>query len=157
MKEEQLTFWLEELPASHSVSQDSEEVLVTAEETSHSHICEWLINYVLDGQSGKTSLVSCHQEEDGTLVPSSGRWLNSGIAVHGECWTLKTSESPKDAEECFLSDVLQETGEILPKYYLSPVAAAGILRRAERRGKKIPDHLYQALLEVSTRNAEEES
>ena len=157
MKEEQLTFWLEELPASHSVSQDSEEVLAIAEETSHSHICEWLINYVLDGQSGKTSLVSCHQEEDGTLVPSSGRWQNSGIAAHGECWTLKTLESPRDADECFLSDVLQEIGEIHPRFYLSSRAATGILRRADKRGKKIPDHLYQALQEVSTRNAEEES
>ena len=82
-----------------------------------------------------------------TLVPSSGRWLNSGIAVHGECWTLKTLESHKDAEECFLSDVLQETGEILPRYYLSPVAAAGILKRAERRKKHIPEPLRKALQE----------
>jgi len=148
MKEEQLTFWSEEHPASHSVSQDSEEVLATAEGTSHSHICEWLINYVLDGQSGKTSLASCHQEEGGTLVPSSGRWLNSGIAVAGECWTLKTSESHKDADECFLSDVLQEIGEIQPRYYLSNTAAAGILKRAEKRGKKIPEALLNALLEI---------
>jgi len=86
---------------------------------------------------------------DGTLEPSSGRWLNSGIAVAGECWTLKTSESHSDAEECFLSDVLQETGEILPRYYLSPTAAAGILKRAEKRGKKMPDALKDALLTTS--------
>ena len=150
MKEEQLMFLWEELPVSHSASQDSEEVLQTAEETFHSHICEWLINYVLDGQSGKTYLVSCRQEEDGTLVPSSGRWMNSGIAVAGECWTLKTSESHSGAEECFLSDVLQEIGEIQPRYYLSPVAAAGILKRAEKRGKKIPEALLNALLETKS-------
>jgi len=84
------------------------------------------------------------------LVPSSGRWMNSGIAVAGECWTLKTSESHKDAEECFLSDVLQEIGEIQPRYYLSPTAAAGILKRAEKRGKKIPEALLNALLETKS-------
>ena len=148
MKEEQLTFWSEERPASRSVLQECEEGLEMIGEISRSPICEWLIGSVLDGQSGKTCLASCHQTEDGTLVPSSGRWLNSGIAVRGECWTLKTSESHSDAEDCFLSDVLQETGEILPRYYLSPTAAAGILKRAEKRGKTIPDALLNALLDT---------
>lgn len=146
MEQDQLTFWLVERPASRSLLQECAEGLAMIEEISRSPICEWLTDCVLDGQSGKTSLASCHQTEDGTLVPSSGRWLNSGIAVHGECWTLKTSESHSDAEECFLSDVLQETGDILPQYYLSPVAAAGILKRAERRKKKIPEALEKALL-----------
>ena len=149
MNQETLTFWSEERPASHSASQDCVEDLAMTEATSRSPICEWLTDYVLNGAFGKTSPVSCHPTEDGTLVPSSGRWLNSGIAVHGECWTLKTSESHSDAEECFLSDVLQETGEILPRYYLSSRAAAGILKRAEKRGKKIPEALETALLSTS--------
>ena len=159
MKEDQLTFWLEEHPASHSASQDCAEDLAMIEETSHSPICEWLTDTVLDGQSGKTSPAYCHQTVDGTLEPSSERWLNSGIAVHGECRTLKTSESHRDAEECFLSDVLQETGEIQPRYYLSPVAAQGILKRAERRGKKVPEPLRKALQEcvdsVTTKSTEQ--
>ena len=149
IKEDQLTFWSEEHLASLFPSQDSEEALVTQEETSHSHIAEWLTNYVLDGQCGKMSPVSCLREEDGTLAPSSGRWLNSGIAFHGECWTLKTSESHSDAEECSLLDVLQEIGGIQPKYYLSSRAAQGILRRAERRNKTIPPRLKEALLECA--------
>ena len=147
MNQETSTSWSGEHPVNRSLSLECEVDSQTVGEISHSHICEWLINYVLNGQSGKTSLASCHQQGEETLVPSSGRWLNSGIAVHGECWTLKTSESHKDAEECFLSDVLQETGEILPKYYLSPVAAAGILKRAERRKKHIPEPLRKALQE----------
>ena len=30
------------------------------------------------------------------MVPSSGRWLNSGMASPGESWTLNTSEFPSD-------------------------------------------------------------
>ena len=63
----------------------------------------------------------------------------------GECWTLNSSEYPSDAVECSLSDVLEESGEQLRKYYLSPKAAAGILRRSERRGKKLPEPLAAAL------------
>jgi len=61
---------------------------------------------------------------------------------------LNTSVWPKDVKECFLSDVLQD-GNIQQKYYLSPKACQGILRRAEKRGKKLPNQLYQALLTVS--------
>lgn len=155
--EDQLTFWSEEHLVSHFPLPVLEAGLEMREETSPLPICEWLTNYVLSGQSGKTSLASCHRTEEGILEPSSGRWLNSGTASHGECWTLKTSESPNDAEECSLLDVLVETSEILPRYYLSPTAAAGILRRAERRNKTVPPRLYQALLEVSTRSVEEAS
>ena len=143
----QLTFWSEEHLVNHFPLPVSGAGLEMHEETSPSPICEWLTNYVLSGLSGKTSPVSCHRTEDGTLEPSSGRWLNSGTAAHGECWTLKTSESPNDAEECFLSDIIQEIGEIHPRYYLSPVASAGILKRAERRNKTIPPALRQALQE----------
>jgi hypothetical protein len=64
------------------------------------------------------------------------------------CLMLKTSESHKGAEECLLSDVL-EVGNLQQKYYLSPKACQGILNRAEKRGKKLPKALYQALLTVS--------
>jgi len=82
-------------------------------------------------------------------VPSSGRWLNSGMASPTECWTLSTSESPSAAVVSSLSDVL-ETGPHLLKYCLSPKAAVGILRRAERRGRTLPGALMQALEAVSS-------
>ena len=39
--------------------------------------------------------------------------------------------------------------EVPAKYYLSPKACAGILRRAERRGKTLPPHLEAALRSVA--------
>jgi len=152
MNQETLTFWSGEHPVSRSLLQECEEGLEILEAIYPSPICEWLIGSVLDGQSGKMSPVYCHPMADGTLVPSSGRWLNSGIAAHGECWTLKTSESHSGAEECFLSDVLQDTGAILPRYYLSPTAAAGILRRAEKRKQKLPEVLLNALQETKNQH-----
>jgi len=61
-----------------------------------------------------------------------------------EYWTLSTSEYPKDGVACSLSDIL-ETGDVPQRYYLSAKACRGILRRAERRGRKLPEHLAAAL------------
>lgn len=52
-------------------------------------------------------------------------------------------ESPSAAVESHLWQILEEHPH--PKYYLSAKACAGILRRAERRGKKLPEMLHQAL------------
>ena len=60
------------------------------------------------------------------------------------CLMLNTSVWPKDVKECFLSDVL-EIGSLPQKYYLSPKACQGILRRAESRGKILPIALQKAL------------
>jgi len=67
-----------------------------------------------------------------------------GYGVDTGFLTLNISECHKDAGVCSLSDVL-ETGEVQPKFYLSPKACAGILRRAETRGKKLPTALQKAL------------
>ena len=47
-----------------------------------------------------------------------------------------------------LSEIL-ETRPVHPKYSLSPKACAGILRRAEKRGKKLPEQLRLALEQVA--------
>jgi len=96
----------------------------------------------------KMSLVSCHQTEDETWEPLSGRWLSSGMGSLTEFWTLKTSESPNVVVECSLSDVLETQGPHLQKYLLSAKACSGILRRASRRDKKLPERLEQALRAV---------
>lgn len=90
------------------------------------------------------SLASCHRTEDGTLVPSSGRWNSSGMGGPTGSWTLNTSEFPNAVVESSLSQVL-EVGTLPPRFFLSPKACAGILRRAERRGKQLPPMLEQAL------------
>ena len=66
----------------------------------------------------------------------------------GESWMPNTSAWPNDASVCSLSQIL-ETGPIPPKYFLSGKACAGILRRAERRGKELPEALRSALAAVA--------
>jgi hypothetical protein len=61
--------------------------------------------------------------------------------------TLNTLEFPNVVVESLLLDVL-ETGDVPPKFFLSPVACAGILRRAEKRGKTLPEPLRVALQQV---------
>src|SRR5690606_9855868 len=68
----------------------------------------------------------------------------------GAFWTPNISACPNDAVESSLSHIL-ETGAHLRKYCLSPKAAAGILRRAERRGKRLPEPLAAALAAVAGR------
>ena len=62
----------------------------------------------------------------------------------GESSMPNISEWPNDADVCLLSQVLEQ-GLIHQKYYLSATACAGILRRAEKRGKKLPEQLVDAL------------
>ena len=57
-----------------------------------------------------------------------------------------TSESLRDADVSSLSEVLQMNAP--EKYSLSAKACRGILRRAEKRGKVLPDMLKEALMEV---------
>jgi hypothetical protein len=66
-------------------------------------------------------------------------------------WTLNGSEhngihapSRSAGDVCSLSDVL-ETQPLPQRFSLSAKACAGILRRAERRGKALPPMLKQAL------------
>jgi hypothetical protein len=67
--------------------------------------------------------------------------------------TLNISEWPSDAAVCSLSDTL-ETGDVPQRFYLSATACQGILRRAEKRGKKLPPLLHQALLSVAQETSE---
>ena len=60
--------------------------------------------------------------------------------------TLNFGESPSDVRESTLSQILQENAP--EKYSLSRKACEGILRRAKKRGKALPDLLREALEEV---------
>ena len=80
------------------------------------------------------------KEADGlTLEPS---W-EMGTRSLGVSWTLNTGESPSEDVESTLSQILEERAH--PKYSLSAKACLGILRRAETRGKKLPEILKRAL------------
>jgi hypothetical protein len=54
------------------------------------------------------------------------------------------TQYPKDGGVCSLSDIL-EVGNVPQRYFLSQKACAGILRRAEKRGKRLPEQLAKAL------------
>jgi len=83
--------------------------------------------------------------------PSSGSWGNSGIGGPTECltlniaeWTVSDALCHSAAAVCSLSDIL-ETTPVPQRYYLTAKACAGILRRAEKRGKALPPLLQRAL------------
>jgi hypothetical protein len=139
-----LTFSWGEPHANPSVSPDSEKDCPTNGETSRWSILDWLRALAPGGSFGKTSPASCPLEKDGILVPSSGRWLNSGMGSPTECLTLNISEWPSDAVVCSLSDIL-ETGDLPQRFFLSAKACTGILRRVERRGRQLPYALRCAL------------
>ena len=61
----------------------------------------------------------------------------------GEFSMRSFGECPRDGVESHLSQILEDTPH--PKYYLSAKACRGILRRAERRGKALPETLRTAL------------
>lgn len=85
-----------------------------------------------------------NQEDDGqTRV-----WLlDPGAPQLGVSSTLNISEWPNDANVCSLSQVLEPS--VHSKYFLSPRACAGILRRAANRGKDLPPMLLRALQAVA--------
>lgn len=70
---------------------------------------------------------------------TDGLWL-------GDSLMLNIGESPKEESVSLLSQILEVN--VPQKYYLSARACQGILTRASRRGKPLPDILRQALLDV---------
>ncbi len=69
-----------------------------------------------------------------------------GTALHGGSITPNTGESPSVARESTLSQILEVNAP--EKYYLSRKACEGIIRRAKKRGKVLPDLLREALEEA---------
>lgn len=98
-----------------------------------------------DGCSLRTFPDFFPQTVEGISESFSRRWPTSGFTTSpGECWTADTSECPKGGGEfSFLPDVLEAT--VPSRFFLSRKAAAGILRRAEKRGRELPKHLHEAL------------
>lgn len=61
----------------------------------------------------------------------------------GESLMLNIGEYPSVENESTLSEILEDN--VPEKYYLSPKACLGILRRAKNKGRKLPDNLRIAL------------
>ena len=122
---------------------------VAAAWTTHARACggtscdSWL-RHVPAGSSARTCLGFTPSGAEQTLPSCGTTSHSSAIGGPSGFWTLNTSVSPRDAVASSLSDVL-ETGPHLSRYCLSPKAARGILRRAERRGRVLPPALQEAL------------
>ena len=113
--------------------------------------------------SSRTPLCLRFQRQDGHTQTVT---VETDGALRTEFLTLNTGESPSEidiqamcyrlgrhnvAVESTLSSILEANAP--EKYYLSAKACAGILRRAERRGKELPTMLREALEEVIALNA----
>src|SRR6185437_8872665 len=112
---QKLIFSLEVHPVSLSQSQDSEADWTTRVVNWPLSFYELLQSNGHAGCSGKMCLASCQEMEEGILESSLHKFGNSGMGSPTESWTLNTSEFPKDAEESFLSDIL-ETGDVPQRY-----------------------------------------
>ena len=76
-------------------------------------------------------------------------WEKDSLSLGGY-WTLNFGVSPKEEIASSLSQILEDT--VPEKYYLSPTACGGIIRRSEKRGKELPAILKQALLMQAGQN-----
>ena len=76
-------------------------------------------------------------------------------AVRGDCLTLNTSEAPNHVRESTLWQVLVK-GSIPERYYLSARACEGIINRADKKGKPLPQ-LLRLALEVTIAEQKEEN
>ena len=85
---------------------------------------------------------------DGQQPDASPMWEDNG-ALRGEYLMHSFGACPKDENASHLSQILEASPH--PKYSLSAKACLGILNRAERRGKVLPEILKTALTQQATR------
>ncbi len=84
----------------------------------------------------------CLRREDGANQDASTmNWADG--ALLGEYMMHSFGESPREENASHLSQILQDSAP--QKYYLSAKACTGILNRAAKRGKELPEILKQAL------------
>lgn len=100
-------------------------------------------------QSRKLPMFLC-LKKDGLQQAAS--WETAG-ALLGEFSMHSFGEHPislyhNGVGESHLSQILEDSPH--PKYSLSPKACQGILNRASRRGKKLPEVLEKALVEQAS-------
>ena len=86
--------------------------------------------------------------QEGSDGPTRVWLMDQNEPQRGPFAMLNTTEFPSDGGvSSSLADVLETS--VLPKYYLSAKACAGILRRAEKRGRELPPSLQTALEHVA--------
>lgn len=91
-------------------------------------------------KKSQTPIFQCLQVVNG----QPQEWLEGErLTQLGESLTLNIGEYPNVENESTLSEILEDN--VPEKYYLSPKACLGILRRAKNKGRKLPDNLRIAL------------
>ena len=96
-------------------------------------------------QSRKPPIFKC-LKMDGLHGGGTETWTDDGAWL-GASSTVNGGECPNAVVESRLSQILEERPHT--KYSLTPKACMGILRRAEKRGKDLPEALKKALLAQS--------
>ena len=140
-------------PAKTSQSRDAEQASPGNAPASSLSSPESSTLFDPDGYSSRMFRVSSLATAVGTSEQSLERWPTSGTAWDGGFSTAVSSECRSAAGVCSssepaLTEILQEPHDVPAKYSLSARAAEGILRRAEKRGRTLPDHLWAALWAV---------
>ena len=114
------------------------------------------MNYNLTSLFGRMCPDFSLAEMDEIFSASSLNWTGSGILDAGQCLTLSSlalHSADSAYSVCSLAEILEPSAA--PKYYLSPRACRGILRRAEKRGRELPPQLQQALAIMADQAHEE--
>lgn len=75
------------------------------------------------------------------------KWQAGGMAVGDDCWDIKAPEAPSKPIERKLVEILDEDYPD-DKYFLSPNAAEGILRRVYSQNRTLFEPMHQALLHM---------
>jgi hypothetical protein len=91
---------------------------------------------------GKMSLEYYPITKDEPSNNSQTKFSNAGMGSPTGFLTLRISESPKNAVESTLSDIM--ITDVPPKYYLSQKCRNGIITRSQRN-KVVPKLLLRAL------------
>ncbi len=104
-------------------------------------------------QSGKTSEELSPATEVETSTLPFARWPLSAVWRSDTGWSIPATLAPL-SDECAYSLSLILQDDVPAKYSLSQRACSGILTRAEKRGKKLPEKLKTELEQVSGQQAE---
>lgn len=130
-------------PAKISVWPESEQDWKALEAACSGKSSGYSAKFNLYGSFSKTYRAFSLPKTGKISLLRSTPWMNSGMVWRGVCLTRSSLESPRDAGVCSLSDVLES--HVPKRFFLSPRAAQGILRRAEKQGRVLPSRLQQAL------------
>ena len=111
----------------------------------------WAIGGALLGADTTLSIGECRRDANESV------WLpiSTDTPHHSSYLILSTGEKPSMPKPSKLSEILETNPD--PKYNLSAKACNGILSRAERRGKELPEQLRTALERQSVSRNEPEN